>query len=139
MSRSSRGISAGIFGVFAVSLMFGAVQLASGRDLAEVGRGTSAASINRVAKADRAVVATGPAAQTRTISLHLDNLPDTSVLIRLPLAKELAKEADMQARNGAAGRPPMTSPGRKATVACEPVVSVLTEVAKRLPPGRCIT
>jgi hypothetical protein len=25
------------------------------------------------------------------------------------------------------------------TVACEPVVSVLTEVAKQLPPGRCIT
>src|SRR5271156_2839302 len=54
MSRSSRGISAGIFGVFAVSLMFGAVQLASGRDLAEVGRGTSAARIHRVANADPA-------------------------------------------------------------------------------------
>jgi hypothetical protein len=28
---------------------------------------------------------------------------------------------------------------RKLTVACEPVVSVLTEVAKQLEPGRCVT
>ena len=28
---------------------------------------------------------------------------------------------------------------RKATVACEPMVSVLTEVAKQLQPGRCVT
>jgi hypothetical protein len=28
---------------------------------------------------------------------------------------------------------------RKLTVACEPVVSVLTEVAKQLQPGRCVT
>jgi hypothetical protein len=27
----------------------------------------------------------------------------------------------------------------KATVACEPVVSVLTDIAKRLQPGRCVT
>jgi hypothetical protein len=33
----------------------------------------------------------------------------------------------------------MRSPDSKATAACEPVVSVLTEVAKRLQPGRCIT
>jgi hypothetical protein len=28
---------------------------------------------------------------------------------------------------------------QKAKVACEPVVSVLTDIAKRLPPGRCVT
>jgi len=34
----------------------------------------------------------------------------------------------------------VTKPGdRKMTVACEPVVSVLTEVAKLLQPGRCVT
>jgi hypothetical protein len=44
-----------------------------------------------------------------------------------------------QARNGAS-RPSMTkSSDRKMTVACEPVVSVLTEVAKLLQPGRCVT
>jgi hypothetical protein len=32
----------------------------------------------------------------------------------------------------------LMKPGRTA-VACEPVVSVLTEVAKLLQPGRCVT
>jgi hypothetical protein len=40
-------------------------------------------------------------------------------------------------------RPPapgLTKPGdRKLRVACEPVVSTLTEVAKLLQPGRCVT
>ena len=33
----------------------------------------------------------------------------------------------------------MNSGSRKTAVACEPVVSVLTEVAKLLQPGRCVT
>jgi hypothetical protein len=33
----------------------------------------------------------------------------------------------------------MKSGGQKTAVACEPVVSVLTEVAKLLQPGRCVT
>jgi hypothetical protein len=134
MSRNSRGISAGIFGVLAVSLTFGAAQLAAGRDLADLGQGAPAANVNRAAKADRAAVATGPAVQTRTISLHLDSLANTSVLVRLPV-----KEADKQARNSSAGRSMLLPADHKATVACEPVVSVLTEVAKHLAPGRCIT
>jgi hypothetical protein len=135
MSFSSKGISAGIFGILAVSLTFGAVQLASGRDLAGLARGpsgTTAAIVNRTAKTDREVSASiVPEARTRTISLRFDSLPDTTVLIRLPLAQE--------ARNAPAPRSMMRSPDSKATVACEPVVSVLTEVAKRLQPGRCIT
>jgi len=136
MSQLSRGI----FGAIAVSLTFGAVQLAAGRDLAEKTQDPAASSeaINRAAKADRAggAVDSG-AAPTRTISLRLDALADTSVLIRLPVAKE----ADKEARNNV----PPPSPSvvkpqtRKRTVACEPPVSVLTEVAKRLEPGRCIT
>ncbi len=139
MSGISRGISAGIFGVFAVSLTFGAVQLASGRDLVQMVRGTpstTAVTVNRAAKADRMVAAaTGPAARTRTISIRLDSLPNTSILIRMPLVKE----ADNQIRNGSAAGSLMKSGDRKATVACEPAVSILTEVAKRLQPGRCIT
>jgi hypothetical protein len=131
----SKGISAGIFGLFAASLTLGAVQLASGRDLAEIVRGssgTTAASVNRAAKTDRAVAAaTGPARQTRTILLRLDSLSDTSILIRLPVA--------VVARNGQSARSLLNSGDRKATVACEPIVSVLTEVSKRLEPGRCIT
>jgi hypothetical protein len=135
----SRGISAGIFGVLAVSLTFGAVQLASGRDLAGAGQGTSAASVNRAAKSDRATLATGPAAPTRTISLHFDSLADTSVLIRLPISNEANKDAGKQARDSSARRSLLLPPDHKPTVACEPVVSVLSEVAKRLGPGRCIT
>jgi hypothetical protein len=136
MSRTSKGISAGIVGLFAVSLTFGAVQLASGRDLAEIIGGssaTTAASINRVAKADRTVSAStiGPARQTRTILLRLDSLSNTSILIRLPVAKV--------ARSGQPAPSLINSGERKATVACEPVVSALIEVAKRLEPGRCIT
>src|SRR5712671_2319254 len=132
MSQLSRGI----LGAIAVSLTFGAA-LAAGRDLAEIQNpaGNSqvvntSEAINRAAKADRADGAVASAAPTRTISLRQGVLTDTSVLIRLPVTRE--------ARNVPA--PAVVKPqARKATVACEPPVSVLTEVAKRLEPGRCIT
>jgi len=73
----------------------------------------------------------GSGLQTRTISLRLDGLSDTSVLVRIPLARE--------ARNAPTAPPVKKSGDRKLAVACEPVVSVLTEVAKLLEPGRCIT
>jgi hypothetical protein len=132
-------ISKGILGAVAITLTAGAVQLASGRDLLGIRQdpsGIAEAIINRAAKADRikadriAGVA-APAAQARTISLRLASLPGTSVVFRVPLTQE--------ARNGASA-PSLTKSGsRKMTVACEPVVSVLTEVARQLQPGRCIT
>jgi hypothetical protein len=136
MSQLSRGI----FGAIAVSLTFGAVQFASGRDLGSrqnpLGQqdpaGTSAAAINRAAKADRAAGVAGLAVQMRTISLRLESLSDTSVLIRIPVARE--------AQNSSSAPSSLTKSGdRRATVACEPVVSILTEVAKQLQPGRCVT
>lgn len=125
------GISKGIFGAIALSLTFGAV--ASGRDLGQRDASTqidasanaSAGVVNRTAKADRVARVTGPAIQTRTISLRLNGLADTTVLIRMPVVRE------------ARGAAP-ASTGR-TMVACEPTVSVLTEVAKRLQPGRCVT
>jgi hypothetical protein len=33
----------------------------------------------------------------------------------------------------------LRTPARKPTIACEPMVSSLTEVAKLLQPGRCVT
>jgi hypothetical protein len=145
MSRISRDVlSKGIFGALAVTLTCGAVQFASGRDLTRVSqslvfsRGVSsqglvasaATTINREAKADRAASAAG-SAQTQTISLRLDSFSGTSVLVRVPVAP--------QARKGSS-TPFLTKSGTgKAAVACEPVVSVLTEVAKQLQPGRCIT
>jgi hypothetical protein len=137
MSQLSRGI----LGAIAISLTFGAA-LAANRDLAgtQVSAASSeavntSAAINRAGKADRADGATGSAAPTRTISLRLDALTATSVLIRLPVVKEAGKEA----RNNVPAPPVAKPQARKTTVACEPPVSVLTEVAKRLEPGRCVT
>ena len=123
----------GIFGALAVTLAFGALQFASGHDL--VGRQTVGLApetgVNRTAKADRVAVVPS-AIPTQTIALRFDSLADTSILVRVPVVKSEA---------GPRPTPPLvTKPGlRKTTVACEPVVSVLTEVAKRLEPGRCIT
>jgi hypothetical protein len=140
MALLSSGISKGIFAAALLSVTFGAV--AWGRDL--IGRdgirplnssqldpaGTSA-TINRGAKADRAARASGSVVQTRTVALRLNALANTSVLIRIPVARATG--------NGAPASQ-LIKPGvGKLTVACEPVVSVLTEVAKRLQPGRCVT
>jgi hypothetical protein len=130
---SSQALIKGILGASAVSLTFGAVQFASGRDLGHVSQAlvvqvslpSSGEGINRAAKADRAAAVSASARQTRTISLRLDGLSDASVLVRVPLAH-------------AARATSFAKPGDRK-VACEPVVSVLTEVAKLLEPGRCVT
>ena len=67
--------------------------------------------------------------QTQTISIRLEGLSDTSILVRVPVVRE--------ARSNAFVPSAVKSEDRK--VACEPVVSVLTEVAKQLQPGRCVT
>ena len=127
-------VSRAIFGAIAVSLTFGAIQFAPAHDLTGVSPAagaTSEAVINRAAKADRVIAAAGSAEQTRTIALRLDGLSNTSVLVRMPVARE--------ARNGPSAPSVKKSGDRKMAVACEPPVSVLTEVAKLLQPGRCVT
>jgi hypothetical protein len=122
-----------VFGVIAVALSLGAVQLAFGRDLSgglQVDEGISPSAINRAAKTDRAAALAGPAIPMQTIQLRLQGLSDTSVLIRVPVA---------QARNRSSVLPVLKSLDRKMAVACEPVASVLTEAAKQLEPGRCVT
>ena len=132
MSQFSRGLLAAI----AVSLTLGAVPLALGRDLSAGApdanaQGTPSTAVNRAAKVDRVAAVARADMPMRTISLQLNGLSETSVLLRIPVA-----QAD-RPRNPA---PLMIKSGdRKATVACEPVVSVLTEVAKLLQPGRCVT
>jgi hypothetical protein len=132
----SKGISKGLFGAIALSLTFGAV--AFGRDLGQQGTSNplnvadaSTASINRAAKTDRAARVAGAVIQTQTVALRLNDLSNTSVLIRVPIVHET--------RSGAPASLLMKSGSGTATVACEPSVSVLTEVAKRLQPGRCVT
>jgi hypothetical protein len=138
MSHTFKGRPAvkGILGAVAMSLTFGAVQFASGHDLAG-GRQAlgdpQPTDVNRAAKADRVAAFLAPSAPTRTISFKLAELADTSILARIPLTVEAA-------HSNAAPASPLVKPGApKPVVACEPVVSVLTEVAKRVQPGRCVT
>ena len=131
-------IVSGILGTLAVSLSLGAAQYASGSDLVGLARQATAvvsevtgqATINREAKADRAD-APPNALQTRTISVSVDGLSDTSILVRVPVPRK-------EARNTPPA-PVLAKQPVVRTVACEPVVSMLTEVAKQLQPGRCIT
>src|SRR5262249_20879633 len=128
-----------IFAALAAAATLGAVQIAAGEaastaNLADRFQALSdaqgAAGINRAAKTDREPKVLGTN-EGRTVLLKVDSLADTSVLVRIPVQKE--------ARNLRAPAP-AAKPGDKAkkmTVACEPVVSVLTEVAKLLQPGKC--
>jgi hypothetical protein len=117
------------------SLTLGAAQFALGRDLAG-GSDIAVAAVNRAAKTDRTVTdrtvdAVRPALPTQTISFQPGGLAATSVLVRVPLAQA--------ARSGSFAPASWMRSGDRKAVACEPVVSVLTEVAKRLQPGRCVT
>jgi len=128
-----------IFATLAVSATFGAVQLASGHDLIggrQLASSEPAGEINRGAKADRVAL---KAAQnpTETITIRSVGLPDTSVVVRIPVAQAPVQPA---ARERVRNRPEPAKPGvAKRAIACEPPVSVLTEVAKLLQPGRCVT
>src|SRR5262245_38299981 len=132
-----------IFAALAAAATLGAVQIAAGEaastaNLADRFQALSdpqgAVGINRTAKTDREPKVLG-ANEGRTVLLKVESLADTSVLVRIPVQKE--------ARNLRAPAPaPAAKHGDKAkkkTVACEPVVSVLTEVAKLPQPGKCVT
>jgi hypothetical protein len=135
------GLTTGVAGAIAVVLISGAAQFAMGRDLSPVAdqlpptKQASSGSptlddtvaINRAAKTDRAVGPWGSPALLQTISLELNG--DTVVLMRVPVAVVAPSAASSPAK-------PLA---RRPMVACEPVVSVLTEVARRLQPGRCVT
>ena len=127
-------LSRGIFAAAATALTLGVVPLAAGRDLAGDAKtllGMSPTGINRDAKGDRPGGITRSGIPTRTISLKLNGFADTSVLVRVPVA---------EAHRDRSPAPSWLKPGtEKRAVACEPVVSVLTEVAKLLEPGRCVT
>ena len=127
-----------ILAALAITAAFGAVQLASGHDL--TGRrqlastAPPAADINRAAKADRAALRAAPG-QTDTITIRSVGLEDTSVVVRVPVVQAPVVQEQVRNRPAAPAKPGAS----KMTVACEPPVSVLTEVAKLLQPGRCVT
>lgn len=137
-----------IFGAVAIAatlgvVQVGAVQLASGHDLADrwqaladlpggqtPGSNVAIHNVNRSSKSDRLTELKPAAVPTRTVSMRLNDLADTTVLLRLPAVIETGN---------AKPAPTLLKPGRKPTIACEPMVSSLTEVAKLLQPGRCVT
>ncbi len=136
-----------VLGLVSGAAMFGAIQYASGNDLSGSSlRGTLTdrdtaiptasftPAVNRTAKGDRD---TTPAKLDagQTLSFQVHGLTDTSVLLRLagPAPKV---QQDKPASTNAI---PIDTKPRKATVACEPPVSMLTEVARSLQPGRCVT
>jgi hypothetical protein len=145
MSQVSTGISTGILGAIALSATFGAVQFASGHDLTSGLRAFSTTApqkafstvspdgVNRAVKTDRVASGAFPQSPTQTISIHVDRVADTSVLVRIPRPQA--------ARNTLPSPAPalIKSQEQKATVACEPVVSILTDIARRMQPGRCVT
>jgi len=132
MSRLTTGIS----GAIALVLISGAAQFALGRDLGmspvdQLSSGSPAAdasAVNRGAKADRKTGPAGSPAVMRTVSLKLSGFSDTTFLLRVPVTS--ATPAAVSTAKRVAPKP---------AVACEPMVSVLTEVAKQLEPGRCVT
>lgn len=83
--------------------------------------------MNRSGKGDRATTA-GDLQAGQTFSVTLIG---QSVLVRV--SRDQAEGAAI--RTPASSKPALAP---KAIVACEPVVSVLTEVAKQLQPGRCV-
>jgi hypothetical protein len=122
-------------GAVAIALTLGAVQLASGHDLAHRWQAVADQSgngniVNRSSKTDRMAALKPPVVPTRTVSMRLNDLADTSVLLRVPVTVETGH-----------AKPPvlLQKQNRKPTIACEPMVSSLTEVAKLLQPGRCVT
>jgi hypothetical protein len=130
-----------VWSVLAASLVFGGVQFGMAsdngltRDNSEpeyVGTNTSF-TVNRAAKTNRGA-AVPAQAQTVTLAFQLRDLGSTSVAMRLPASGFLGVNS---VQNSAAK--PMTIGKRKMAIACEPVVSVLTDVAKQLEPGRCVT
>jgi hypothetical protein len=150
-------IRMGILGAVAVTLSLGAAHFAFGEDLT-VGMRTSGIpeqAIDRGGKTDRAPLLAEPVAPTQTISIHVDRVPGTSVLVRIPVARDEEGGKDQGRATQGAANPSAANPGaapdgnaapaaqqlkdQRRTVACEPVVSVLTEIAKHLQPGRCIT
>ena len=88
-------------------------------------------NVDRSAKGDREA-AVAPVSGV-TISFKVPGSEDSSVMVRMPsgdAADARKAPASTVGKGSSAGNRP---------VACEPVVSVLTAVARQLAPGRCIT
>ena len=93
--------------------------------------------MNRSTKGDRAQVATAQDAG-RTVSFPVHSIPETSLLLRVKPTHVQVQEINPKSDAATAQRP-FKATAQKPAVACEPPVSVLTDIAKMLQPGRCVT
>jgi hypothetical protein len=148
--RQMSYLASGTLGVVAGVLTLGAVHLevAAGNGLlgpaqrgdaartisTRADSNTVAINVDRSAKGDRdpAVAPVGGL----TISFMVPGVSDSSVMVRMPSGA--AADALRKAPAPTVGLGKGSSAGKRP-VACEPVVSVLTAVAKQLAPGRCVT
>ena len=140
-------LASGTLGVVAGVLALGAVHLevSAGNDLLGPARGDAtmtsparvepiAVNVDRSANGDREL-SVSPSGGV-TISFKVPGSSDSSVMVRLPSGD--AADAQRKAPALTTGTGKGSSAGARP-VACEPVVSVLTAVAKQLAPGRCVT
>lgn len=90
-------------------------------------------NVERAGKSDRApVIRAG--VESQTFSIQPSGLNGTSVLVRI-----VSQKPDRRVNEKPATQLQPRSKASRPRAACEPVVSMLTEVAKRLEPGRCVT
>lgn len=143
-------MSAVHFEVAAGSDKFGPVQRGDAGMIVPMETGETAAAptaqrlavdVNRVMKADRIASAASPGGLT--LSFKVPSIPETSVLMRVPPGEtaDALRNAPASTTGKASSKGPSdrsTSSGQRP-VACEPVVSVLTAVARQLEAGRCVT
>jgi hypothetical protein len=140
-------ISTGLIGTVAALLAFDAVniEIASGNDrlphlplLAAITAAPAPShDVNRTGKSDRLNV-TAPSGDTarNTVVFEVTGLPAMSIATHMaatPASNASPGSTASQMRNE-----PALSTARHP-VACEGVVSVLTDVARQLAPGRCVT
>ncbi len=133
------GTSLTLVAAAAVVLTAGAIQFGSTSNsaaLSEVATSRTTDHVNRAAKTDRSHVVRKMA--SRTYAIQPVNLPETSILFHIPAATG-PQARDVSSPGAAPVMLKSPAEAARALVACEPTVSVLTEVAKQLAPGRCLT
>ena len=146
--RVARAAPRAVLGVMVASLALSGVQfgMASDRDVpgdASLQVAPDVATVvNRLVKSDRDAVVRASVPST-TLAFQLLGLKQTTVAMRMPTAsaRQLQTASDAPAAAPAktnVSREPVTK-ATKTMIACELVVSPLTEVAKQLGPGRCLT
>lgn len=137
-------ISNGFFGLLAVSTAFGVTQFASGSDLGSdsvqtlkdaIENESVVTVVNRDAKSDQSEIVKTSSGSPQTLTFQLRGGSNISFLVRLPAVSAPIETA----RSNPSLNSVQPATRRHALLACEPVVSILTSIAKQLPSGRCVT